>query len=463
MHGARERDRYYRRTMRLNLEPWLDRYPWLKRAHDVALFAQRRAGDVKMAQVAGSLTFTTTLAIVPLFAVALALFTSFPLFAEFRGAVENSVLNGLPDQIASTVLRYINEFAEQATRLTAVGLTALALTSVAMMITVDRVLNDIWRVRVRRSFGQRILIYWAILTLGPLLIGASLTASSYLWSRSTEAIMQLPAWVRGALDYAPAIVGGFAYSALYVALPNRRFAWRDALIGGFIAAALAELFNHLFGVFVSRGTTGSIYGAFAAAPLFLIWIYLSWYVVLFGAAIAATLPRLRATRFTDELRAGDRFLTAVALLKILLRSKHSLSPAMASADLARQVQTSLDQAEELLETLEHLGYVGRLAVKGAHHGAAPTWTLVCDETVMALRPAFDRLAVDPANSLLGVDSLGLRPLRARWLHSEWLNAPLAEELATRPLGGKSLNGNPAAPDLEIHDPVADEAVKRLPE
>ena len=150
--------------MRLNLVQWLDQYAWLKRAHDVAIFAQRRARDVKMAQVAGSLTFTTTLTIVPLFAVALALFSAFPLFVEFRGAVENAVLKALPGQISDTVLRYINEFALKATRLTAVGVIFLAVTAIAMMVTFDRVMNDIWRVKNRRPLTQRVLIYWAILT-----------------------------------------------------------------------------------------------------------------------------------------------------------------------------------------------------------------------------------------------------------------------------------------------------------
>ena len=316
-----QRGRYYRRTMRFNIAPWLDRYPWLRKAHDVAVFARRRASDVKMAQVAGSLTFTTTLTIVPLFAVALALFTAFPLFVEFRSAVENFVLKALPGQISDTVLGYINEFALKATRLTAVGLIFLAVTAIAMMMTVERVLNDIWRVSNRRSLTRRVLTYWAILTLGPLLVGASLTASSYLWTLSSDAIRELPRLIRGVLDFAPAIVSGFAYAALYVFVPNRMVAWRDALIGGFIAAVLAELLNESFGVFVSRGTTGSIYGAFAVLPLFLIWMYLSWYALLFGAAITATLPRLRATRFADELRAGNQFITAVALLKILLEAK----------------------------------------------------------------------------------------------------------------------------------------------
>ncbi len=421
--------RYYRRTMRLNLTPWLDRYSWLKRAHDVAIFAQRRAHDVKMAQVSGSLTFTTTLTIVPLFAVALALFTAFPLFVEFRGAVENAVLKALPGQISDTVLGYINEFALKATRLTAVGLIFLTVTAIAMMVTFDRVMNDIWRVKNLRPLTQRVLIYWAILTLGPLLIGASLSANKYVWSLSGDALQQLPKTIRAMLDYVPVILSGFAYAALFVFVPNRAVAWRDALIGGFIAAIMAEIFRHSFGEFVSRGTTGSIYGAFAVLPLFLIWIYLSWYVVLFGAAIAATLPRLRATRFTDEMLAGNQFITSVALLKALLRTKQGKTPAVRPAELARQIRMSVDDSEQLLEALEKLGYVRRLAVPHTGRRGEHDWMLICDENAMTLKPLFEHFAVDPANSLMNTDALGLRELRTRWFQSEWLQAPLAEELA----------------------------------
>ena len=415
--------------MRLKFVQWLDQYAWFKRAHDVAIFAQRRARDVKMAQVAGSLTFTTTLTIVPLFAVALALFSAFPLFAEFRGDVENAVLKALPGQISDTVLRYINEFALKATRLTAVGVIFLAVTAIAMMVTFDRAMNDIWRVKNRRPLAQRVLIYWAILTLSPLLIGASLSASSYVWSMSADTLRQLPRSIRGALDYAPVIISGFAYAALFVFVPNRTVAWRDALIGGFIAAILAEIFKHSFGEFVSRGTTGSIYGAFAVLPLFLIWIYLSWYVVLFGAAITATLPRLRATRFSDELLAGNQFITAVALLKALLQAKQDKAPALPPAELARQIRMSIDETEQLLEALEKLGYVRQLAVPRPGRRNEHDWMLICDENAMTLKPVFEHFAVDPANSLMNTDALGLRALRARWFQSEWLTKPLAEELA----------------------------------
>jgi membrane protein len=377
-----------------------------------------------MGEVAGSLTFTTLLSIVPLFAVALALFTAFPLFAQFRGELENFLLKVLPGQISDTVLRYVNEFAAQATRLTAVGLIFLGFTALAMIITVDRVLNDIWRVRDRRPLAQRVLVYWAIITLGPILIGASLTASSYVWSLSSDAVLQMPRLIRNLIDYAPVVVSGFAYAALYVFVPNRTVAWRDALIGGFIAAVLAEIVKAVFGVFVSRGSARSVYGAFAALPLFLVWVYLSWYVLLFGAALAATLPRLRATRFTDENRAGDTFVTVAALLKVLFDYRQEGRPALPTSELARAVRSTPDEVELLLESLETLGYVRRLANSQTGGRREQDWLLVCDPGEMTMRPAFERFAVDPSNTLLSVISLGLGPVFQRWSQAEWLDAPL---------------------------------------
>jgi membrane protein len=414
--------------MRLPFSDLIDRHPRLRRAHEVLSFAEVRARDVRMGQVAGSLTFTTLLSIVPLFAVALALFTAFPLFQQFRGELENFLLKVLPGQISATVLRYVNEFASQATRLTAVGLAVLALTGLQIIVTVDRVLNDIWRVRDRRPLAQRVLVYWAIISLGPVLIGASLSASSYLWSLSSEAVSQLPRLLRSVLDYAPVVLSGFAYAALYVFVPNRRVSWRDALIGGFIAAVLAEIVKGSFGVFVSRGSARSVYGAFAALPLFLVWMYLSWYVLLFGAAIAATLPRLRATRFTDESRAGNAFVTAVALLKVLFDARGDGRSALPTGELARAVRTPPDEVELLLESLERLGYVRRAATTLTGHAREHDWLLVCDTRTATLAPLFGRFAIDPTNTLLSVMSLGLEPVHRRWAGADWLNAPLETSL-----------------------------------
>src|SRR5512135_1178728 len=148
--------------MRLPFSATIDRHPRLRRAREVLSFAKARSRDVRMGQVAGSLTFTTMLSVVPLFAVALSLVTAFPLFAHFRDELETFMLKALPGQISETVLRYVNEFAAQASRLTAIGVIFLGVTALSMIITVDHVLNDIWRVRDRRPLAQRVLIYWAI-------------------------------------------------------------------------------------------------------------------------------------------------------------------------------------------------------------------------------------------------------------------------------------------------------------
>jgi membrane protein len=419
----------------------LDRFPWLKKAREVALFAYRRGGEVRLQQVAASLSFTTLLSIVPLFAVGLAIFSVFPLFADFREALQSLISKTLPPQISTTVLGYVGEFAQQAARLTAVGLLFLAFSALALIMTVDHALNDIWQVRNRRPFGQRMLIYWALLTLGPLLIGASLTASSFVWSPSAAELRHIPWLLRGLLDYAPVLLSGFAYSALYVFVPNRLVRWRDALIGGFVAAILSELLKVGFAFFIARGSVRSMYGAFAALPLFLLWMYLSWYALLFGAAIAATLPRLRSTRFSDELRAGNAFITALALLRHLLDARRAGKPALGSSELALRARTDLVDAERLLETLERLGYVRRLAAP-RRRSESSEWLLSADPAHVTLRLAFERFAIDPSNLLLALDREGLGTLLGGWLDSDaWINAPLDRGLPPR----ASTATMPAAP------------------
>lgn len=399
------------------------------RAREVVAFAVRRAREVRLAQVAGGLTFTSTLSIVPLLAVALSVFAAFPLFAEYRQAIEKSLLRELlPPQIAATILRYLQDFAANAAGLTAWGLALLVLTALLMIHTVDRVLNDIWKVQARRSVLSRILVYWTLLTLGPLVIGASLSATSYVLALSDAPLPRALDLARAALDWLPFVIGGLALAALYVLVPNRRVDWHDALIGGFIASALGELLRWGFGAYIRTGTVASIYGAFSAVPLFLLWVYLSWYALLFGAAIAATLPALRSTRFADERRAGNRFLTAVALLGTLLQARRQGADdgRMTVAALARAVRFAEEGVERLLVELERLSYVSRL--DGAHAGK---WLLTCDARAATLLPLFTRLAVDPANSLLAA-----QPELGRWLGeglgAGWLRQPLSAVLGAGP-------------------------------
>lgn len=395
--------------------------PYLARARDALAFAVSRAQAVRLSQVAGSLTFTTLLSLVPLLAVALAVFSAFPLFAEYRLALEQMLLKSLlPAQVSNTILRYLNEFAAKATRLTAFGLAFLVLAALAMVLTVDRVLNDIFQVRERRPLAQRVLIYWALLTLGPLVGGASLAATAHVANLFGGTLRTLP---RGVLDLAPLVIGGAALAALYVFVPNRSVRWPDALVGGFVASAAGELLKAGFTAFIARGTYQSIYGAFAALPVFLVWLYLSWWATLFGAAITATLPALRSARFADQGRVGNRFLTAVALLTALLEARTSSEGGRLTAvELAAAVRAPREEVESLLLELEALEYVARL--DGRHAGY---WMLSCDPTRATLQALYERLVIDPANSLLLANPRLQALLRDG---SAWLRRPLLHLLQT---------------------------------
>jgi membrane protein len=405
------------------LRDWVDPAhlrPRLHRAREIVQFAARRARDVRLGQVAGSLTFTTVLSIVPLLAVALAIFASFPMFSDFRVALEKNLIRELlPEGMAGALMRNLNTFAAKATQLTAAGLLFLAVTAMLMIATVDRVLNELWVVHQQRPLMQRIALYWALITVGPVLIGGSLAATSYLWSISAGMARDLPGGLRAVIDYAPVAAWGLAYAALYVLVPNRKVAWHDALIGGFAAALVGEVIKTAFTAYIKTGTIATVYGAFAAVPLFLLWVYLSWFVVLFGAAIASTIPMLRATRFADEQRAGNAFVTALALLRVLQQAA-AADGEKAAADLAIATRTRAEEVDRLLQVMEKLGYVRELG--GERTGL---WRFVADPARATLRPLWERLALDPALSLWARDRLAV---------SQWLT-PLQDNAALdRPLG-----------------------------
>ncbi|HCN70617.1 MAG TPA: hypothetical protein DIS96_02415, partial [Pusillimonas sp.] len=244
--------------------------------HDAAkvlAYASAHAQDKKLTQVASSLTFTTVLALVPMLAVFLSLFTAFPLFSEFRDALENFLVNSLmPPTVSETVMRYLNMFAEQASGLTAIGTVFLLVVSIMLIMAIDTVLNDIWQVEQQRPLPQRILVYWAIISAGPILAGASLWATSFLAQQSAFDVGQVARSLRFALSVIPVVITGLAFSALFVFVPNRHVFWRDALAGGFGTAIVLEIMKSGFAFYITQFPSYTIiYGAFATLPIFLLW------------------------------------------------------------------------------------------------------------------------------------------------------------------------------------------------
>ncbi|HTH62208.1 MAG TPA: YihY family inner membrane protein [Paraburkholderia sp.] len=327
-------------------------------------FAARRSAEDRIPQVAGSLTFTTLLALVPLATVAFALFTAFPLFASFQMSLQMFLADHLmPAQINEQIFTYLNEFAAKAKGLTTMGMIILFVTSVATMMTVESAFNLIWRVRKPRPFAQRVLVYWAILTLGPILIGVSLSISSFLFTRSLQLVgeQSLPGVFEWALAAATLPLTALAFTMGYVFLPNCRVEWRDAAVGGIAAAIAFEFAKRGFGFYVRRiPTYTAVYGAFAAAPMFLLWVYLSWFITLVGAMITSALPEIRTGQFDRPVFPGSDLLDVLELLARLAHASDAGRPGCTATWLARALRRDLATVARLLQALEDDGLIGRL-------------------------------------------------------------------------------------------------------
>jgi membrane protein len=332
-------------------------------ARDLLRFARRRLNEEKLPQVAGSLTFTTTLALVPLLTIVLAIFTTFPVFNTFRASLEGYfVQTVMPKGIANTIINNLSQFASKATRLSAVGAVALLFTSAAMMGMVERAFNQIWRVKRTRPLPQRVLMYWALLSLGPLLFGLSLTVTSQLFMATNDLMRTVP--LLGALFYTlvSIVLTTGAYTLLYMAVPNRFVDWRDAVWGGLVAAIAFEVAKRLFGVFIKQFPTYAIiYGALAALPLFLLWMYVSWLITLVGALLTAALPVVKYERWWYEPVPGDAFVDAVAILKVLHgKVRVSDSALVSSASIRAHTRIGYDEMTALLDRMVTVGWVGRV-------------------------------------------------------------------------------------------------------
>lgn len=387
---------------------------------------RQRFAQARLGVTASSLTYTTVLALVPTFTVFLAVFAAFPAFRDLQNQLQLWLLNSLvPDNIAKPVMGALMQFSAKASKLGAVGLVGAVVTAIMALVTIETTLNEIWRVREDRPWAQRILLYWTSITLGPLLLGASLLLSSTAWAMTRQWLGDWPPsqLLLVALNGLQLLFVSSALMLLYRLVPNTHVEWRHAAVGGLVAALALELAKKLLTLYLSKMVSFSaIYGTFATVPILLLWIYMAWVLVLVGALVAAILPEalqhLDATRMRS---AGWRFDLALRVLRILQADKQDgHTQGITRSALARQLKVRPNDLSETLSALMDVQWVGELRQTSRRDGRLLVLLVLADQT--PITPLAERLLLAPTEAT-----------QALHTHAQWQGLSLAQALAQAPV------------------------------
>lgn len=402
----------------------------LIRLRDFARLLAQRFVDTRCPEVAGSLTFTTLLALVPLLTVTIAVFSNFPGFSHLGDALRDFLLqNLLPEKAGQIVATYALQFSQKAANLTLIGTAFLIVTALMLMLTIDGVLNTIWGVRKSRPLLARISIYWVVLTLGPLFLGASLAATSYLISTSLGLVND-PPWLRIIIFRTlPVLLLGLLFAFLYFSIPNTRVNALHALIGGMAAALAFVLMQRALGLYFARFPSYTlIYGTFATLPIFLLWLYASWVVILLGAILAATFPAYASSVRTLPDFPGATTYSALMMLERLADAQRH-GQTVGADTLFRTARQPTAVGENLLELMQEFGWITR--------SDEDAWLLVRRAEDIALSDVVRRFALSPCDAHPLTDNELARRIDAR----------IADLLATGDVPVTALfDASPAASD-----------------
>ncbi|WP_269533700.1 YihY family inner membrane protein [Chitinimonas sp. BJYL2] len=318
---------------------------------DFALFLFRRLREARCLDAAGSLTFTTLLALVPFLTIALTTIAAFPMFEDVSTRFKIFLLTNLvPDSAGRIITVYMRQFTENTGKLTAVGMATLGLTALAMINTIDRSFNRIWRIERSRPWLTKTLTYWAMLTLGPLLLGVGLTLAGWLSEQVDNTGL---AFVLSSGGIFLALAG---FTLLYRMVPNCPVPTSHALAGATFTTGALMAMKALFGLYVKKFASFKlIYGAFASLPIFLIWLYLIWVIVLAGAVLSAALSYWHGEAWRRRPHPGQQLYDATRLLLKLDDARRD-GKTLSVHRLRRALSLGQDELFALLEKLAEKGW-----------------------------------------------------------------------------------------------------------
>ncbi|AKP11800.1 TPA: YihY family inner membrane protein [Neisseria gonorrhoeae] len=321
-----------------------------------AWFVIRRFSEERVPQAAASMTFTTLLALVPVLTVMVAVASIFPVFDRWSDSFVSFVNQTIVPQGADMVFDYIDAFRDQANRLTAIGSVMLVVTSLMLIRTIDNAFNRIWRVNTQRPWMMQFLVYWALLTFGPLSLGVGI---SFMVGSVQDSVLS-----SGAQQWADALktAARLAFMTvllwgLYRFVPNRFVPARQAFVGALITAFCLETARFLFTWYMGNfDGYRSIYGAFAAVPFFLLWLNLLWTLVLGGAVLTSSLSYWQGEAFRRGFDSRGRFDDVLKIL-LLLDAAQKEGKALPVPEFRRHINMGYDELGELLEKLARHGYI----------------------------------------------------------------------------------------------------------
>ncbi|WP_198263785.1 YihY family inner membrane protein [sulfur-oxidizing endosymbiont of Gigantopelta aegis] len=385
------------------------------------IFVLQQFVQLRCTVTAASLSYTSLLSLVPLMAVIFAGLSSFAVFQDLFLEIQQFIFANFVPSSSEQIQQYLNEFVGKASRLTLVGLIGLFVVALMLMWQIDQALNYIWGGNKRKNLMGTFLTYWAVLTLGPVLMGISLMVTSYIVSLPLISSAADTIGVRTQmLSMIPIVMTLLAFSLIYLVVPNAPVKLSHALIGGLTATLFFEIAKKGFALYVSYNTTyNNLYGALATVPIFLIWIYISWLVTLLGAVTTYSLAHFSFSRAPSS-HPSHPYQSAFHVLRVLSKAAltgHSLSTEQLYADAFLNRENTLS---EILCDLYTKGWV----VKTDNE----QWALGIDLDVVTLWDLYQKLPYslpkegynEPLSRLVGQSNEVL---------SETLNIPVKQVFA----------------------------------